>query len=79
MRENIRPEDIISLAVSPAGLFKGAGEHTKKILLLNKADTPELRRAARNIVSGMVGCQNRVTCCIVASLETGAVHEVFGC
>jgi len=79
MHEHIRVEDIISLVAAPDGLFKGAGGNEKKIVLLNKADTPEMRQAAHNIVRGMGGSRNGVACCIVASLASGTVHEACRC
>lgn len=79
MHDAIRVEDIISLVAAPDGLFKGAGVHAKKILLLNKADTPELQRYAKNSISGIVSRYDGLTCCIIASVEAGMVHEVVGC
>lgn len=51
LREPIRPEHLLHLALAPGGLFKGAPRGSQRIILLNKADAaPESAEACASLL-----------------------------
>jgi probable selenium-dependent hydroxylase accessory protein YqeC len=54
MNSIIHEETIKSLVLSPAGLFKSVWGDCFRILMLNKADTPELKRRGEGIINSLI-------------------------
>lgn len=60
------------LVASDRGLFKSAGSHMKRILVLNKADTPELAAQAHRVGEKAVGTGHAALCLVTALKNTDA-------
>ena len=73
----ILADHLVKLAVSNLGLFKNAGNHMKKILVFNKADTKELvdqgQALAAMVLNGCPGVDH----CWVACLLNPADPVIF--
>ncbi len=69
--ELIDRASIIQLILAEKGLFKGAPAASRKVVLLNKADTAELRLHAEQIAQEILSLAAPVHGCIVASLLQG--------
>ena len=67
--EMIDRESIIRLIMGENGLFKSAPAASRKIVLLNKADTEVLTQQGQQIVRELTRLQASVYGCIVASLQ----------
>ncbi len=72
--ELIDRESIIKLILSENGLFKSAPAASRKCVLLNKADTAELRLQAEQIAQEIVRLAAPGHGCIIAALLQGSVY-----
>lgn len=74
--EPLDAEGVVTLILSPQGLFKGIPETSRRSVLLNKADTAERQDHAAAIVKEL--CQRsgtRPDRCVTAALATGTIYE----
>lgn len=65
----IIPEDLIRLVADDRGSFKGAAPGMDRVLILNKADTPELVRQGRELVRRMKDKVPCLSACLVTCLK----------
>ena len=71
--EPIRLEHLAALAASPDGLFKGAPEQARRVLLLNKADCCNISPAlmADHLRALAPGCADRILVCTLRASAPG--------
>jgi probable selenium-dependent hydroxylase accessory protein YqeC len=73
--ELLDAESVVTLILSPQGLFKGVPEVCPRYVLLNKADTAERRDHAAAITSGLFQKGGaRLDRCITGTLATGTIY-----
>lgn len=72
--EPVGSEHIVRLAGAAHGLFKGAPDTARRTVLLNKADTDELRRQACLLADRIAAAVPGVSVA-VASMEQTSIHE----
>ena len=73
--DTIDREAVVRLITADNGLFKNAPARSRKIVLLNKADTAELRQQAELIAQALARLSGSAPGCIIASLQQGAILQ----
>lgn len=73
--DTIDREALVRLIAADNGLFKNASARSRKIVLLNKADTAELRQQAELIAQALARLPGSAPGCIIASLQQGAILQ----
>ncbi|WP_022666655.1 selenium cofactor biosynthesis protein YqeC [Desulfospira joergensenii] len=65
----ITPDLLTDLALAEQGIFKSAAQNMEKILILNKADTPELADQGLDIAKRITQKNPPIHACLVVSLK----------
>ena len=71
--ETITPEALVRVLNHPNGGLKNIPENTRRVVLLNQADTPELQSQADSIAKSLLPSYHSVT---IASLKEEMIHAV---
>ena len=75
----INENDIKNLSLSENGLFKNSPVLAKKVLVLNKADSPEKLKSGKRIIDLLINelkGLNKIDYLMISSLEKGKIHKV---
>lgn len=78
----ITEKGIARLCTAKSGLFKNAPENAKRIVLLNKADTPKLEEKAEKIAEEIVQTKNPVVAIdsiLVCTMKWNNIKTVYPC
>ncbi|WDP91535.1 MAG: putative selenium-dependent hydroxylase accessory protein YqeC [Desulfobacter sp.] len=67
----VTPATLAGLAASEKGLFKSAGKHMKKVLVLNKADTPALVKKGKTAALQIMASGPADICLVTSFLNPG--------
>jgi molybdenum cofactor cytidylyltransferase len=73
MGETIHSEAIVQALLHPHGGMKNIPAHSRKVILLNQADTPVLQAAAHGMVPNLLSGYDSV---LISSLLHGQIHAV---
>jgi probable selenium-dependent hydroxylase accessory protein YqeC len=74
LHEPVEQDHIVRLISAPNGLFKGAPAAARKTLLLNKADTDEMRQQAHRLADTIADTDAAVSV-VIASMAQATIHH----